>query len=300
MGSPALATPSLKYLATAGLDIAAVVTQPDRPAGRGMTSLSSPVAQTAVDLGLRVIKPQRLAADDIADLRPDFLVVAAFGQILSQAVLDIAPAVNLHTSLLPKLRGAAPIHHAILQGLKQTGVSTMLVVKKLDAGPILLQQSLDIDPQDTAFSLGERLAQLGPDLLLQTLHGLARGTITPRPQDSRQASYAPRCSREDGRVDWKNSARQIDCQTRGLYPWPGAFAVLGGKTIKLFPPTAILPLPGSFSPGAILNPHMKLSAPLRNMLWIACADAALGLAQAQAPGKKIIAGQEMAGRLGGA
>jgi methionyl-tRNA formyltransferase len=176
----------------------------------------------------------------------------------------------------------------------------MLIVKELDAGPILLQQSLNIDPQDTAFSLGARLAHLGPDLLLQTLHGLAGGVIIPRPQDNRQASYAPRLGREDGRVNWENSASRIDCQTRGLYPWPGAFAFLGGKTIKLFPPTAILPLPGAFPPGAILNPHMQLSGPLSNMLWIACADAALGLSQAQAPGKKIIAGNAMARTLGGA
>ncbi len=293
MGSPSLACPSLQALAEAGLKVQMVVTQPDRPAGRGLKPAASPVATLAAELGLNTIKPEKIkeAQARLALLKPDFLVVVAFGQILPQAVLALAPAINLHTSLLPALRGAAPINRAIMRGLGQTGLTTMLMDQGLDTGPVLLQRAIDIAPDDTALSLAEKMAGQGPELLLATLRGLAAGAITPKAQDNRLASLAPRLSREEAALNWHRPAQELDWQTRGLFPWPGVQTSFAGQTIKLMPPTRLMPNNLGQAPGAILNPLLDSQEPL---LWVACANGAIGFANAQAPGKKKVSGAEMA------
>lgn len=293
MGSPELACPSLRGLVEAGCRVKLVVTQPDRPAGRGLKMAASPVGALAAELGLPVIKPFKAqqAIESIAALKPDFMVVVAFGQILPAALLEVAPAINLHTSLLPALRGAAPINRAIVNGLKQTGVSTMLIDQGLDTGPILLQQPIAIAAQDTALSLGAKMAALGPELLLKSLQGLQDGSIIPQAQDNRLASLAPRINKQEAILNWQKSAVELDCQVRGFYPWPGSHSA---GAIKFFPPTALMPDNLGKAPGTVLN---RLAD--NNFLWVACAQGALGFAQAQAPGKKRISGPEMARWLHG-
>lgn len=294
MGSPQLACPSLAGLVEAGLDVPLVVTQPDRAAGRGLKLTPSPVAMAAAGLGIPAIKPEKIknVVEQLAAVKPDYLVVVAFGQILPQAVLDLAPAINLHTSLLPALRGAAPINRAIMNGLTQTGITTMLMDKGLDTGPVLLQKKIAIAAQDTAMSLGGKMADMGPSILLETLRGLQNSTITPVPQNNALASYAPMLSREEAALNWNNPAFKLDWQTRGLFPWPGVHAFTPeGERIKLFPPTGIIEDNHGHAPGVILDSSLTDKD---DMLVVACGTHALGFAAAQAPGKKRVSGREMA------
>jgi methionyl-tRNA formyltransferase len=305
MGSPDLAVPSLRALHRAasesGCTIDLVITQPDRPAGRGLKLTPSPVGKEAAALGLATIKPERVAQAEAAikEARPGCLLVVAFGQILPPEILALAPAINLHTSLLPRYRGAAPISRAIMDGLETTGLSTMLIDRGLDSGPVLLQRGLPIKAEDTALSLGRRMAAEGADLLLATLAAWAEGRLTPYPQDESQASYAPRLRREEALLNWGESAWRLSCLTRGLYPWPGSSVPLGqGRVLKLFPPVRLLPELRSFRPGDILNHRLpaacSLPLPGRDCLLVACADGAVGFAQAQSPGKQRQSGAVMA------
>jgi methionyl-tRNA formyltransferase len=241
-GTPELAVPTLDALATAGMTPATVVSQPARPAGRGQRTADSPVARWALAHGVPLLKPERVRAPGfLAELAalalpvPDIAVVVAFGQIFPRALLDLPRlgCLNLHASLLPRYRGAAPIQAAIAAGETRTGVTTMRMEAGLDAGPILLAREVEIGPAETAGELGTRLAAVGGGLVVETLEGLLRGEITPWPQTPELATYAPRLTRESGAVEWSLTATDLYNRLRAYTPWPGLTAQLRGRPVKL-------------------------------------------------------------------
>jgi len=238
MGSPEFSTPSLQAL-SAHYNVAGVVTQPDRPAGRGQTLTPPPVKAQAQQLRLPIIQPQKLrlpeAMQQLRDWKPDLIVVTAFGQILRQEVLDIPPygCVNVHASLLPRWRGAAPINAAILNGDQQTGVTIMRMDAGVDSGPLISQRAIAIQPGETALSLSERLAALGADLLVEALPGYLSGELPPQPQDISLATYAPMLKKEDGELDFKLSAMELERRVRAFQPWPGTFTFWQGSPLKV-------------------------------------------------------------------
>lgn len=240
IGTPDFAVPSLRRLAADSHEIAAVVTQPDRPAGRGRRLIPSPVKAAAEELGLPVQQPESLRSAEavaaIAAVKPEVIVAVAYGQILRQAVLDVAPkgVLNVHPSLLPRWRGASPVPAAILAGDTETGVTIMLMDTGMDSGPILSQVRAGIDDQDTAGLLLERLAEQGAELLGETLPRWLAGEITPQRQDDSQATTCPLLRKEDGRVDWTLPARDIWRRVRAYNPWPGAFTTLDGETLHIW------------------------------------------------------------------
>jgi methionyl-tRNA formyltransferase len=260
MGTPAFALPSLRGLLASDHQLLAVVTQPDRPRGRGRAPAPSPVKQVAQDAGLLVLQPARIGhiLQRIRELGPECLVVAAYGQILPPQLLRLPEhgCINVHASLLPKYRGAAPINWAIINGEDQTGVSIMLMDEGVDSGAILAQAAIPIEPQDTAGSLHDKLARLGGELLLATLTQVEEGRLAPRPQDEQKASYAPRLCKQDGLIDWHQAAEVIERRVRGLNPWPGAYSYLEGKRIKLVEAQASrLPSDEPARPGQIIGTH---------------------------------------------
>jgi len=239
-GTPSFAVPTLEALAAAGHRIALVVTQPDRPKGRGLELVASPVKQSALKLNIPITQPDRIKTNDefraqLTAIHPDAIIVVGYGRIIPQWMLDLPPLgnINLHASLLPKYRGAAPIQWAIASGETATGNTTMRLDAGLDTGDILLQQQLAIAPDDTAETLTPRLATIGADLMLQTLAGLQSGTIHPRPQDRSQASLAPILKKEDGLIDFSRSATEILNRLRGFQPWPGAYTKFRGKNLQI-------------------------------------------------------------------
>lgn len=292
MGTPDIAVPALRALAEAGHTLAAVVTQPDRPAGRGRKLQRCPVAREALDLGLKVWQPEQVATatGDLQKLQADAACVMAFGQLLPGELIDEFPlgCINVHTSLLPELRGAAPINWAIVQGKKRTGVSTMLMDEGLDTGDVLLQQVTAIDPQETAGTLASRLAQMGAELLVRTLDELGRGKLSPRPQDETNATYARRLIKSDGLVNWQRPAAEVDLLVRGLDPWPTAHTVWEGKAFRLFAPTAVIDIAPSAQPGAVIEPPPGRE----DLLWVSCGRGALGVGQVQAAGKRRMAAND--------
>ena len=239
-GTPEFAVPTLRRLHAEGFSIAAAVTQPDRPKGRGLERAASPVKQAAVELGLRVEQPEKLKVDAgralLAKYAPEAVVIVGYGQLIPADLLDIPPHgwINLHASLLPKYRGAAPVQWALIRGESVTGVTTMRIDAGLDTGPILLQAEEVIREDDTAVTLAARLAERGAPLMVETLRGLAAGSLAPRPQDPAQASKAPLLKKEDGRVEWSLAAREIYDRIRGLMPWPGAFTTFRGKNLHVW------------------------------------------------------------------
>jgi methionyl-tRNA formyltransferase len=239
LGTPAFAVPSLEAVAHRH-EVISVATQPDRPKGRGRELAASPVKQAAARLGLPVYQPERIrmpeAQAHLAALAPEIMIVVGYGQIIPQAVIDIAPRgiVNVHASLLPKYRGAAPVQWAIVHGETRTGVTTMQINAGLDTGDILLACATEIGPEETALELGERLAAMGAELLTETLDGLARGAITPRRQDDAQASHAPILKKEDGAIAWNQPAGAIHNRVRGLLPWPGAYTRFRGQLLHVW------------------------------------------------------------------
>lgn len=224
-GTPTFALPTLRAL-LAHHTVVAVVTQPDRPAGRGRRLQASPVKQLAVEQGLPVLQPPRLRepgwAERLATFAPDVALVVAFGQILPRAVLDVPRrgSINVHASLLPRYRGAAPVAWAVIRGEQETGVTTFLMDEGMDTGPILLQRAVPIAPDETAGELADRLAVLGAELALETLARL--DALTPVPQDHAAATYAPRLTAQDRPLDWRRPAAELAARVRGLNPWPGA------------------------------------------------------------------------------
>ncbi|MGM0452743.1 MAG: methionyl-tRNA formyltransferase [Thermodesulfobacteriota bacterium] len=240
MGTPDFAVPALEALHDFGCRVDLVVTQPDRPRGRGRKLSPPPVKQAAEKLGYPIVQPSAVNTDafydTVSSLQPDLMVVVAFGHILPKRILEIprlAP-VNLHASLLPRYRGPAPIQWAIIEGAAETGVTAMLMDKGLDTGEMLASKATPIDPDDTAGSLHDRLAEMAAHVLLETLHGFSDGTIRPVPQNHAEATYAPMLTKTDGHVDWHQPAEKIERIIRGMSPWPGAYTFMGQMRLKLF------------------------------------------------------------------
>lgn len=242
-GTPRFAVPSLRALLEEGFDVAAVVTQPDRAQGRSRsTLLPPPVKVVAEEAGLKVLQPERPTDEGfvqaLRSMAPDLGVVVAYGHILRRALLDIPPhgLINVHASLLPKLRGAAPVEHAVLQGLSETGVSIIHLDEGMDTGPVLHRIAIPIAPDETAGELGERLAELGAQALIEALAMMAAGQATPEPQHDADATYAPKITRQLARIDWTRPAQDVARQVRAFDPKPGAWTTLGGREVKLFGP----------------------------------------------------------------
>jgi methionyl-tRNA formyltransferase len=239
LGSGAFAIPSFTALIDAGHDLAALITQPDREKGRGRVLTPPPLKPVAEARGVAVHQPRRIrepaAQEVLRALVPDVQVVVAYGQILPRSVIEIPRqgTVNVHGSLLPRYRGAAPIQWAIVNGERETGVTTMLIDEGLDTGPTLLARSTPIAPEETAAELEPRLALIGAELLLETLAGLAAGRLNPAPQDHQRATLAPMIKKEDGRIDWSLPAEAVARRVRGFHPWPGTFTTSRGQPLKV-------------------------------------------------------------------
>lgn len=280
MGTPAFAVPSLERIVAAGHEVLAVFTQPDRPKGRGQHDAMPPVKEAALRLGLAVHQPERVRRPEVVGqlrgMAPEAMVVAGYGQIIPQAILDIPPMgiVNVHASLLPKYRGAAPVQWAIARGETRTGVTTIRINEGLDTGGMLLKWETEIGAEETAVELGERLAAAGAVLLVRTLAELP--SIEPEPQDDSQASWAPILKKEDGKIDWQLPAREILNRIRGFVPWPGAYGFLRGQRFHIWKAAAgKVALPS----GALLVVNRKLYA--------GCGDgSSVELREVQLEGKK--------------
>ncbi len=241
MGTPDFSVPALQNLAAQKeFNVSLVVTQPDRPKGRGKKLAPSPVKKAALELGIEVFQPDSLASEEAREVlmshNPDFFVVAAFGQILSQEILDIPDIypINIHASLLPKYRGASPIQASILNMDKVTGITTMVMDKGMDTGDILFTESTPISDQDTAQDLHDRLSHIGADLIVKTIHAVLKNTIQPIPQDHDRATYVKLLKKKDGLINWNHSGRQILAHINAMTPWPGAFTYLNKKHLKIF------------------------------------------------------------------
>jgi methionyl-tRNA formyltransferase len=287
MGTPAFAVPPLAALSAAGHELLAVVAQPDRPAGRGHALREPATKLWARERGVPVLQPEKVRdgtlAAELARLRADVLCVAAYGRILGKDLLELAPwgAVNVHGSLLPRYRGAAPIQWAIANGERETGVSIMQMDEGLDTGDLLLQRALGIAPDDTAETVAPRLAALGGEALVAALALLANGALAPVRQDPAQATHARILTKEDGRVDWARPAREIADRLRGFSPWPGAWTTLDGKVVKLLEASA----EGS-APGAAAQAPGSATAIAGRGLAVACAHpTALVVRRLQLEGK---------------
>jgi methionyl-tRNA formyltransferase len=240
-GTPAFALPTLRHLiAQPDFQVQGVVTQPDRPRGRGQKTSSSPVKDGALEAGISVYQPEKIKSESAYDyfkrVAPDVVVIIAYGQIIPVGLIAIPRLgwINLHASLLPKYRGAAPINWAIVNGEKRTGLTTMRIEAGLDTGPMLLKHETSIGPEETAPELTARLAEAGAPLMAETLRKLERGEIEPTPQDNSQATLAPPLKKEDGRIDWLLPAPEIYNRIRGLQPWPGAFTKFRGATCRIW------------------------------------------------------------------
>ena len=241
MGTPDFAVGALRRLAEDGHEILAVVTQPDKPQGRKMVLTPPPVKEEALRLGLEVYQPRRIREQEcveyLKDLQPEVIIVAAFGQIIPKAILDLPKygCLNIHASLLPKYRGAAPIQRAIIDGEKETGVTMMRMDEGLDTGDMLLTEEVTLDPEETGGSLFDKLSQVGAQLLLKTLDALENAAVTPQKQPAESTTaYAAMLNKKMGEIDWSQSAVQIERLVRGLNPWPSAYTHLAGKTLKIW------------------------------------------------------------------
>ena len=282
MGTPEFACPTLQILIDRGEQVVAVVTQPDRPKGRGQKLTSPPVKELALKHGIPVHQPLKVRDPDaielLRELRPDVIVVVAFGQILPKALLEIPSqgCINVHASLLPRYRGAAPLNWCIINGESETGVTTMLMDVGLDTGPMLLKRSTPIDENEDIVSLHDRMSIMGAELLSETLDGLASGAIVPQEQDGAQSCYAPMLKKEDGQVDWCRDARSIHNQVRGLAVWPVAYTFLDGQVLKMYRSRVSA---GSGLPGTVLRAD-------KSGLEVACLTGSLIIEEVQLAGKK--------------
>jgi methionyl-tRNA formyltransferase len=284
MGTPAFAAPALEGLVRSGYPVISVVTQPDRPQGRGRAIASSPVKESAIGLGLPVLQPEKVRdaafLDTFRSLAPDMVVLSAFGQILPREIIS-GPrfgCVNIHPSLLPKYRGAAPIQRALIQGEERTGVTIMQMEEGVDSGAILLQEETPIGQEETFGELHDRLAKLGAEMLMMTLAMMLSGTLQPRPQDHSLATFAPRLSREDCRIDWDKNCRSIVSLIRGLSPDPCAYTYLEEKQWKIFN-AASEQAEHTIKPGTVMEPTPE-------GLRVAAADGYVLLREVQLAGKK--------------
>lgn len=282
MGTPAFACPTLQRLIDRGEEILAVVTQPDRPKGRGQKFLPPPVKELAERHGLPVLQPLKVRVpefiDTLRELQPDLIVVVAFGQILPKALLEIPKygCINVHASLLPRYRGAAPINYCIINGENETGVTTMLMDVGLDTGDMLVKKVTPIDPEEDTRALHDRLSLLGADALDETLDLLRAGNLTAEKQDDSLSCYAPMLKKEDGRIDWTAEPQVIKNLVRGMYPWPGAYTNLDGKFLKIY---RVRTGPGSGIPGTVLVAG-------KDGIEVACSAGSVILEELQLEGKK--------------
>ncbi len=285
MGSPEFSLPTLRALAQ-HVTLVGVVTQPDRPSGRGRALTPPPIKTLAQEMGLPVIQPERLrqpeALAQLQNWKPDLIVVAAFGQILRPVVLDLPHygCVNVHASLLPRWRGAAPINAAILHGDPASGITIMLMDPGVDTGPGLSQRAEPIHPDDTTVTLGKRLAELGAQLLIETLPAYLNGALLPQPQDEANATYAPMLKKEDGRLDFSQPAEALARRVRAFTPWPGTFTIWQNEILKIL---QAHPAPGRTTPGTPVL-HRGLPA-------LGCATDLLVLDEVQPAGKKAMPGK---------
>ena len=285
MGTPDIAATCLKKIIADGFDVVGVYTQPDRPKGRGMKMVMSPTKEVAIANNIPVFQPENFRADEdvqaLRDLNPDVVAVVAYGRILPQRVLDIAPRgfINIHASVLPKYRGSAPYQWAVLDGLEETGVTAMFLVREMDAGDIIDVSKTPIGPDETAGELLDRLAVLGADLLSKTLGRLAEGDVEHTAQDASQVSFAPMLDKNMCPIDWNKTAQQVHNHVRGLHPWPVATTEIQGKKFKVH---ATKIVEGSGEPGRILG----LS---KTGLKIACGEGAVEIISLQAEGGKRMA-----------
>jgi methionyl-tRNA formyltransferase len=258
LGTAEFACPTLEALLASRHELMGVVTQPDRPKGRGQKRIPTPVRSIALRAHLPVYQPEKIRDPAflkiLESLRPELMVVAAYGQILSADLLAVPPrgCVNVHGSLLPKYRGAAPIVRAILGGENRTGITTMFMDPGMDTGPILLTEETEIGEEDTAGTLHDRLARIGARLLLLTLEGLEQSALAPQPQDHSRATLAPKIEKEEARILWDAPARQVFNQIRAFDPWPGAFTSWTGRTLKVFRP-GLIDAEGIDAPGTVLD-----------------------------------------------
>ena len=293
MGTPEFSVPVLDALVDAGHEIAAVYCQPPRPAGRGKKERPTPVHARALELGLEVRTPKSLrnaeAQAEFASFAPEIAVVVAYGLILPQEILDtpVRGCLNIHASLLPRWRGAAPIHRAVMAGDAQTGVCIMQMDAGLDTGPVLLRETLDIGAEETTGALHDRVSALGAAAIVKTLARL--DSLSPEPQAEQGVTYAEKIDKAEARVDWTKPAAEVDRLIRGLSPFPGAWCEIGGERVKLLASRLVA---GSGTPGEVIGP-----------LTIACGAGAVEILQAQRPGKRameaedFLRGFEMAGRV---
>lgn len=286
MGTPDFAVPALEALIETQT-VVGVVTQPDRPAGRGKQLRPSPVKQTAAAAGIPLYQPKSLrqeaAAEPLREWQPDVIVVAAFGQILRPHVLYLPPHgnLNVHASLLPRWRGASPIQHALLAGDRETGVSLMQMDEGLDTGPVYVQEAIEITSEDTAATLHDRLAELGAQMLRQYLDDILAGRLTAVPQDDSQSTYAPMIHKEAGRINWSLPAAALDRHIRAMTPWPGAFTEWQGETLRILRAS---PLHGKLPdgrPGQVVTAGDKILA--------LCGEGGLALEEVQLAGKRAMA-----------
>jgi methionyl-tRNA formyltransferase len=287
MGTPEFSVRALTALHKNDRNVVLVVTQPDRRKGRGRQLASPPVKKAALNFGYRIIQPPSLRSAEfsniIAEHEPDFIVVVSFGHIIAKSILDIpkVATLNIHASLLPKYRGSAPIQWAIIKGEKKTGITIMLMDEGMDTGDILLSSEIEIAPDDTSGTLRERLADLGADLLIQTLKAFETGDIHPVPQDHTQATYAPLLKKNDGLVDWKAPAQFLEGFIRGMTPWPGAFTFHGKKRLKIFKAKSIF-TDASDLPGTVIKGFP-------DELWIATGKGLLAILEIQGEsGKRLL------------
>jgi methionyl-tRNA formyltransferase len=286
LGTPEFAVATLERMLQAGHQVAEVITQPDRPQGRKQELIPSPVKTAALRHGLPVYQPERIrrpeAVQHLTEIAPDVMVVVGYGQIIPQTVIDIAPLgiINVHASVLPELRGAAPIQWAVARGYAKTGVSTMSIDAGLDTGDVLDIWETEIGPEETAPELSQRLAAAGADLLVKTLAGLAAGTAKRTPQDDARATLAPILKKEDGRIDWRKPAKEIHNQIRGLLPWPGAYTSFRGQQLQLWR-ARMAERRWDVAPGSLIREH--------GVFAVGGDGAAVELLEVQAEGRKKMA-----------
>jgi methionyl-tRNA formyltransferase len=294
-GTPEFAVPSLRRLAAEpGISVEAVITQPDRPRGRGQHVSSSPVKEAALAADLHVYQPETIKSESAQEflkrVAPDAVVIIAYGQIVPARLLTIPRLgwINLHASLLPQYRGAAPIHWAIANGETITGLTTMQIDAGMDTGPILLQRELEIGPAETAPELAARMSEIGADLVVESLVRFDRGDISPLPQDSQKASYAKILKKEDGRIDWSRNPQQIYNRMRGFAPWPGTYTKFRGQTCHIWAHPVSGGVPAeSIAPGEIVSSTSEI--------YVGCGDGTyLLLDSVQIEGRKRISAREFA------
>lgn len=282
MGTPDFACPILAKLIERGDNILAVVTQPDRPKGRGQKLLPPPVKVLAEEHDIPVLQPPKVRAPEfitqIRELNPDLMVVVAFGQILPQSLLDIPKhgCINIHASLLPRYRGAAPINWCLVNGESETGITTMQMDAGLDTGDMLIKRVIPIGPDEDAQSLHDRLSLLGAETIDETLDRLANGTLSPEKQDDSLSCYAPILKKEDGLIDWNKNPVQIKNLVRGLTPWPGAYTTIGEKTLKLY---KVSVADGNATPGEIISVG-------KSGINVACGSGSIRIEELQLEGRK--------------